>query len=83
MAHTMIVAGGVSGLVLGAVFYVLAKPLIALLTTDLFLPEAQWSEVPFVAASYLHIIAFAVPAMLLSQMIAAVFNATGDTKKAR
>ncbi|EGA71576.1 MATE efflux family protein [Vibrio sinaloensis DSM 21326] len=80
IAHTMIVAGGVSGLVLGAVFYVLAKPLIALLTTDLFLPEAQWSEVPFVAASYLHIIAFAVPAMLLSQMIAAVFNATGDTK---
>jgi len=80
IAHTMIVSGAVCGLILGGLFYTLAKPLIALLTTDLFLPTEQWSQVPEVAASYLHIVAFAVPAMLLSQMISAVFNATGDTK---
>ncbi|OAJ93202.1 MATE family efflux transporter [Vibrio bivalvicida] len=80
IAHTMIVAGGGCGLLLGGIFYVLAKPLVALLTTDLFLPVEQWSQVPEVASGYLHIVAFAVPAMLLSQVIAAVFNATGDTK---
>lgn len=80
VAQSMVTGGFWSGVVLAAAFYFYAEELIAVLTTDIFLPRQEWSQVPKIAGSYLQIVAFAVPCMLLSQMSSAVFNATGDTK---
>ncbi|WP_075762286.1 MATE family efflux transporter [Photobacterium proteolyticum] len=80
VAQSMVATGWLCGVVLGAVFYLYAEELIAILTTDIFLPSGDWSAVPGIAGSYMRIVAFAVPCMLLSQMISAVFNASGNTK---
>ncbi|WP_157097619.1 MATE family efflux transporter [Photobacterium sp. J15] len=80
VAQSMISTGWLCGLLLGGIFYFFAEELIAILTTDIFQPWGEWSAVPEIAGSYLRIVAFAVPCMLLSQMVSAVFNASGDTK---
>jgi putative MATE family efflux protein len=78
--QTMITAGAVAGVGLAVVTYLFAAELIAILTTDILQPRDSWSQVPDTAASYLTIVCFCIPLMLLSQMVASAFNASGDTK---
>lgn len=78
--QTMIVTGIAGGLLLAILTYLFAPQLIAVLTTDIMQPREQWSQVPEAAADYLCIVAFCMPLMLLSQMVATAFNASGNTK---
>lgn len=80
VARSMISAGFVAGLGLGVIVYSYSNELIAILTTDIFKPADQWSEVPLKASQYLGVVAFAIPFMLLNQMISVLFNSTGNTK---
>lgn len=80
IARSMIAAGFIAGLGLGVIVYSFSNELIALLTTDIFKPTAQWSDVPHIASQYLNVVAFAIPFMLLNQMISVLFNSTGNTK---
>lgn len=78
-AATMVQIGILAGVVLGFLVWWFAEPLVALLTTDAFKPEVQRSVVPDVAASYLQIVAFGIPFMILNQLLTAAMGATGDT----
>jgi len=80
VAQSMVTTGWLCGVLLASIFFSYAEELIAILTTDVFLPREEWSEVPVIAGTYIKIVALAVPSMLLSQMISAVFNSTGNTK---
>ncbi|WP_287421317.1 MATE family efflux transporter [Reinekea sp.] len=79
-AMAMVQIGLLAGLLLGALVWFFAESLVGLLTTDLFRAPALRSSVPQVAATYLHLIAFALPAMLLSQLLTGALNALGDTR---
>ncbi|WP_320825464.1 MATE family efflux transporter [Reinekea sp.] len=79
-AMAMVQIGLIAGLVLGGLVWCYAESLVGLLTTDIFRAPELRSLVPQVAASYLHIVAFALPAMLLSQLLTGALNALGDTR---
>lgn len=79
-AIAMVQVGFIGGCLLGVLLFFFGQPLVALLTTDVFKEAWQQSAVPQQAAAYLRIIAFAFPAMLMSQMLTAALNSLGDTK---
>ncbi|WP_242426279.1 MATE family efflux transporter [Vibrio sp. qd031] len=80
VAGSIIVSAALCGVALGAIVYFYSAELVALLTTDFLKPSDQWSDVPSTASLYLSVVALAIPLMLVSQMVAATFNATGDTR---
>jgi putative MATE family efflux protein len=79
-ALAMVQIGLFAGIVLGALLFFFGESLVSVLTTDVFKAEQLKSNVPAQASVYLSIIAFAMPAMLLGQMLTAALNAVGDTK---
>jgi putative MATE family efflux protein len=79
-ALAMVQIGLLAGIVLGALLFFFGEVLISVLTTDIFKAANVKSNVPAQASVYLSIIAFAMPAMLLGQMLTAALNAVGDTK---
>jgi len=79
-AIAMVQIGLIAGVVLGAVLFFFGEYLVGLLTTDAFKDAQDKSAVPAQAAIYLKIVSFAMPAMLLSQLLTAALNAIGDTK---
>ncbi len=79
-ALAMVQIGLVAGLILGAILFFFGEPLVGLLTTDVFKPETARSLVPQQATLYLRLVAFAMPFMLLGQLLTAALNAVGDTK---
>jgi putative MATE family efflux protein len=79
-ALAMVQIGLLAGIVLGALLFFFGEVLVSVLTTDIFKAANVKSNVPAQASVYLSIIAFAMPAMLLGQMLTAALNAVGDTK---
>jgi putative MATE family efflux protein len=79
-ALAMVQLGLLAGLLLGVVLFFYGEALVALLTTDAFKQAAEQSNVPLEAATYLKIVAFAMPAMLTGQMLTSALSAVGDTK---
>ncbi len=80
VSGSIITGAAVAGSILAVIVFAFGESLIALLTTDLFKAESEQSAVPAVAFEYLRVVAFAIPMMLIGQMAAATFNASGDTK---
>jgi putative MATE family efflux protein len=75
----MVQSGLLLGVLLGVLVYWLGGDLVALLTTDAFKADSLKSQVPETAQLYLQVVAFAMPFMLLNQMLSAALGASGDT----
>ena len=79
-ALAMVQIGLVAGVLLGSILFFWGEFLVGVLTTDVFKMDAEKTKVPAQAAIYLKIVAFAMPFMLLGQLLTAALNAVGDTK---
>lgn len=79
-SQALILAGIVVGCLLAFIVFHYSHWFISLLTTDLFRASDEQSDVPEQALIYLQVVAWAMPAMLLSQMLTACLNAVGNTK---
>lgn len=76
---TLLVAGLAVGSVIGLVYILFGESMLALVTTDLFRPPEERSELPGLGYTYLGIIGLGMPFLVTSHVAMFILQALGNT----